>query len=196
LPPREIARWIAWVPQRSEVAEGMTVREMVRVGRYRIERPLRALPERDEARVTAVLGESDLLALADREAGTLSGGEYQRAVLARALAQETPLLLLDEPIASLDLRFQEEVYARLRRLADQGRLVLVADHHVELAADYADRLLLLRDGSVHADGPPREVLTSRRIQEVFGVERRLFPDPVTGSPRLARPASPPHDETP
>jgi iron complex transport system ATP-binding protein len=186
--PREIAERVAWVPQRSETAEGMTVREMVRIGRFRVERPLRPLPDMEERRITNVLADTGLTALADREAGSLSGGEHQRAVLARVLVQETPVLVLDEPIASLDLRFQEEVYERLRRLSRGGRLVLVSDHHVELAADYADRLLLLRDGAVRADGPAREVLTRESIREVFGVERQLFPDPVSGSPRLARPA--------
>jgi iron complex transport system ATP-binding protein len=187
LRPRRMAELVAWVPQRAEEAEGMTVREMVRVGRYRVEEPLRPLPEAEEERITSTLAQAGLGPLADRDAGTLSGGEYQRALLARAMVQATPLLLLDEPIASLDLRFQEEVYARLRELARSGRLVLVADHHIELAADHADRLLLLHEGRIAAEGVPREVLTGKRILEVFGVDRVVFSDPVSGSPRLARP---------
>jgi iron complex transport system ATP-binding protein len=186
-PAREVASLVSWVPQRPEIAEGLTVREMVRVGRYRIERPLRPLPPAEEALIQSALDEAALAPLAERDACTLSGGEAQRALLARALAQKAPVLLLDEPIASLDLRFQEETYARLQGLAQAGRLVLVADHHVELVADYADRLLLLSAGRIVADGPPSEVLTVQNLREVFGIERVLFADPVSGSPRLARP---------
>jgi iron complex transport system ATP-binding protein len=165
----------------------MTVREMVRIGRYRIERPLRPLPPEEQSRIDAALEAVGLLGLADREVETLSGGEWQRALVARAVAQETPVLLLDEPIANLDLRYQEEVYALLKRLALDGRLVLVADHHLEIAASYADRVLLLHQGSIVADGPPAAVLTTERIAEVFDVRLDVFADPVAGSPRLSRP---------
>jgi iron complex transport system ATP-binding protein len=189
-PAREVAELVSWVPQRAEVAEGLTVREMVRVARYRIERPLRPLPQSEESTIQAILDEASLGPFSEREASTLSGGEVQRALLARALAQATPVLLLDEPIASLDLRYQEETYTRLRALARSGKLVLVADHHVEVVADYADRLLLLSEGTLVADGPPSEVVTEEHLRTAFGIERTLFADPVSGSPRLARPERP------
>ena len=187
LPIREVARLVAWVPQRADLPFAMTVREMARVGRYRIERPLRPLPPEEEPWIETALDSVGLLALADREVETLSGGEWQRALVARAIAQDTPILLLDEPVANLDLRYQDEVYVLLRRLADDGCLVVVADHHLEVAASYADRALLLHQGTIVADGSPEAVLTAETIADVFGVRLDVFADPVTGSPRLSRP---------
>lgn len=184
---RDVARLLAWVPQRADLPFAMTVRQMVRVGRYRVERPLRPLPPAEESRIDAALESVGLLTLADREVETLSGGEWQRALVARAIAQDTPILLLDEPIANLDLRYQDEVYQLLRRLADAGRLVVVADHHLEVAASYADRILLLNRGAIVADGTPATVLTAETIGEVFDVRLDVFSDPATGSPRLSRP---------
>ncbi len=187
LPPRRAAALVAWVPQRAEAIFAMTVREMVRVGRYRVQRPFRAVSTHEDETIEVALREVGLERLAEREVDTLSGGEWQRAMIARALAQQTPVLLLDEPIASLDLRYQDEVYSLLRRQASGGRLVLVADHHLEVAASYADRLLLLHRGTIVADGAAASTLTAQRIEEVFGVRVDVFADPVTGSPRLSRP---------
>lgn len=184
---REVARLLAWVPQRADLPFAVTVREMVRVGRYRIERPLRPAPPEEGSRIETALESVGLSGLADREVETLSGGEWQRALVARAIAQDTPVLLLDEPVANLDLRYQDEIYILLRRLADDGRLVVVADHHLEIAASYADRALLLHRGTIVADGPPASVLTAETIRDVFGVRLDVFADPVTGSPRLSRP---------
>jgi iron complex transport system ATP-binding protein len=149
------------------------------------ERPLWPLPAADEEIHRA--REVGLDLLAEREVETLSGGEWQRAMIARAVAQDTPILLLDEPIASLDLRYQDEIYRLLRGLASSGRLILVADHHLETVAAHADRLILLREGRKICEGPPAEVLTAERIEETFAVRVRVFQDPVTGTPRLSRP---------
>jgi iron complex transport system ATP-binding protein len=187
LSPRELAALIAWVPQRADLLFAMTVREMVRIGRYRMERPLRRLPAAEEEIVDSAIGGGGLEKLADREVETLSGGEWQRAMIARAIAQDTPILVLDEPIASLDLRFQDEIYRLLHRLATSGRLVLVADHHLEVVAAHADRLILLSGGRIAADGPPAEILTAEQIERTFDVRAKVFPDPFTGTPRLSRP---------
>jgi iron complex transport system ATP-binding protein len=183
---REAAGLVAWVPQRAETVFAMTLREMVRVGRYRMNRPLRTPPSEEDA-VSHALRSVGLDGLAERIVDTLSGGEWQRALIARAVAQDAPVLLLDEPVASLDLQYQDEVYRLLGKLAAAGRLVLVADHHLEVAASYAGRILGLKDGRIVADGTPGEVLTSKRIEEIFGVRVRVFSDPVSGSPRLSRP---------
>jgi iron complex transport system ATP-binding protein len=164
----------------------MTVREMVRVGLYRWHRPFRTRFGEDAA-ITRALDAVGLEGMVERDVETLSGGEWQRALIARAIAQDTPVMLLDEPVASLDLRYQEEVYRLLRRLASDGRLILVADHHLELAAAHADRIVILHEGRLAADGPPVATLTSERVRQVFGVGVRIFPDPVTGTPRLSRP---------
>lgn len=184
--PRALAGLIAWVPQRADLLFAMTVREMVRIGRYRVERPMRRLPAGEEEIVDSAIREVGLEKLGDREVETLSGGEWQRAMIARAIAQDTPVLVLDEPIASLDLRFQDEIYRLLRRLASSGRLVLVADHHLEVVAAHADRLILLSGGGIAADGPPAKILTAERIEETFGVRAQVFPDPFTGTPRVSR----------
>lgn len=185
--PSEIARWISWVPQRAETPFAVSVREMIRVGRTRVARPLRSLPRQEEQRVDRALAEVGLEAMADRPVDTLSGGEWQRALIARAVVQDTPILLLDEPVASLDLRFQDGTYRLLRRLACDGRLVLVADHHIETAAAFADRIVLLDRGRLAAEGPAAEVLDAGRIERVFGVRTEIFSDPVSGTLRLSRP---------
>ncbi len=187
LPAREAARWIAWVPQRADAVFAMSVREMVRVGRYRVERPMRAVPHEEEESVNVVLERVGLVDLADRDVTTLSGGEWQRALVARAVVQDAPIVLLDEPVASLDLRYQDEVYRLLRELASEGRLIIVADHHLEIAASYADRTLLLSGGVIVADGTAEEVMTTESISRVFDVHANVFKDPVSGSPRLSRP---------
>lgn len=186
LSPRRLAALIAWVPQRAETVFAMSVREMVRVGRYRMASPLRAIPGEEDA-IREAVDRVGLAALMNREVDTLSGGEWQRALVARAVVQEAPVLLLDEPVASLDLQYQDEVYQLLRDLAHEGKLVLVADHHLEVAASYADRILGIGDGRIVADGRPEQVLTTERIEQVFGVRVQVFPDPVTGTPRLSRP---------
>ncbi len=187
LSKRDTARVVSWVPQRAEAVFSMTVREMVRVGRYRWNRPLRDPAPEDEREIERAVAEVGLAPMIDREVDTLSGGEWQRALIARAVAQDTPVMLLDEPIAGLDLRYQEEVYLLLRRLAADGRLVLVADHHLEVAASHAERIVMLHRGRVAADGSATEVLTADRIARVFDVKVEVFHDPVTGSPRLSRP---------
>jgi iron complex transport system ATP-binding protein len=141
----------------------------------------------EEQEVERAVAEVGLASMIDREVDTLSGGEWQRALIARAVVQDTPVMLLDEPIAGLDLRYQEEVYLLLRRLAVNGRLILVADHHLEVAASHAERIIMLDQGRVAADGDASEVLTAERIAKVFDVRIQVFLDPVTGSPRLSRP---------
>ncbi|MDM7917362.1 MAG: ABC transporter ATP-binding protein [Candidatus Eisenbacteria bacterium] len=184
---REAAALVAWVPQRAEAVFAMSVREMVRVGRFRAHGvgPARGAAGEEE-RIEAALESVGMLDLAHRDVDTLSGGEWQRALIARAVAQDTPVMLLDEPVASLDLRYQDEIYQLLRALASQGRAILVADHHIDLAACYCDRLLLLREGRIDADGPP-SVLQEETIARVFGIRTAVFPDPVTGTPRVSRP---------
>ncbi|MBM3288130.1 MAG: ABC transporter ATP-binding protein [Candidatus Eisenbacteria bacterium] len=187
LSTREVASLVAWVPQRADTVFSMSIREMVRVGRYRMHRPIAGAPAAEEAAIDGALRTVGLDDLAERPVDTLSGGEWQRAMIARALAQESPVLLLDEPIASLDLKYQDEVYRLLSRLAAGGRLLLVADHHIEVTAAYAERIILLHEGRVAADGPPRHTLTRERLAQTFGVEVEVFADPVSGSPRVSRP---------
>ena len=173
LPPLERARRAAWLPQTREVAWPVPVRDLVALGRHPHARGGRA----GETAVEAALDRLGLGPLADRPATELSGGEQARVLLARALAQETPLILADEPVAGLDPARQIEAMATLAALAREGRGVLVSLHDLSLALRHATRAVLMKDGSVVADGPPGEVLTPERLAEVFGIRAHRVETP-------------------
>lgn len=174
---REIARQIALVAQFSAVDVEITVEETVTLGRYPRLGPWAPLSAEDHRAVDDVLASMELLPLRHRPLQTLSGGERQRVLLARALAQETPVLLLDEPVASLDLRYQQETYRRLAALAsDRGMGVLVADHHLNLVAAVCDDVLVLHAGRLGPAGPPRDIITEVLIHDVFGARMRVLQD--------------------
>lgn len=182
LTSRELARRIAYVPQSGAPLTAATVAEAVLLGRrphlgFRVSGPDRA--KADEA--LAALG---LTGLADRYFDELSGGEKQKVLLARALAQETPVLLLDEPTSNLDLRHQLEVLDLLTGLARSRNLCLaVTLHDLNLAARYGDELVLLDQGQVAADGSPAEVLTPDNLARVYGVRTQVEPGHL-GRPRI------------
>jgi iron complex transport system ATP-binding protein len=158
-----LARERAVMPQDHAVRFAFTVEEVVAMGRL----PHAADAVRDAALVEHALGQAEMHALRQREVQTLSGGEAARATFARVLAQDTPLLLLDEPTAALDLRHQERTLRAVRGLADAGACVIVVVHDLNLAAGYADRIVLLEQGRVAADGTPDEVLTREHIERVY-----------------------------
>jgi iron complex transport system ATP-binding protein len=165
---RELARVVAVVTQREENLFPQRVRETVLLGRY----PRLSLwgAERAEDRIAVerALGRCDVAHLADRWVWTLSGGEYQRVRVARALAQEPRLLVLDEPTSSLDVRHEMELFQLARALVDeQGLAVVMITHHVNLAARFADRVLLLSEGRAVGQGSPGEVLTRETVERVF-----------------------------
>lgn len=165
---RELARVVGVVPQREEAAFPQRVREAVLLGRYPHLSLWGAERAEDHRAVASALGACDAADLADRWLWTLSGGEYQRVRLARALAQEPRLLVLDEPTASLDLRHEMELFELVRGLVDaQGLAVVMITHHVNLAVRFADRVLLLADGRTAARGMPGEVLTRETVERVF-----------------------------
>lgn len=167
-PRRDLARRVGVVVQREEPVFPLRVREAVALGRYAHLGRWEGFGAADHEAVDRALGRADALELADRWTPTLSGGEWQRVRLARALAQEPDLLVLDEPTASLDVRHEMELFelvaqeVRARRLA-----ALVVTHHVNLAARFADHLLVMRDGRAAALGPPAAVFTRALLEEVF-----------------------------
>jgi ABC-type cobalamin/Fe3+-siderophores transport system ATPase subunit len=166
---RELARVVGVVPQREENLFPQRVRDTVLLGRYPHLSLWGGMRPDDRAAVARALERCDVAALADRSIWTLSGGEYQRVRLARALAQEPKLLVLDEPTTSLDVRHEMELFELARTLAAAQRLaVLLVTHHLNLAARFADRLLLLSAGRAVADGAPAEVLTRETVEAVFG----------------------------
>jgi iron complex transport system ATP-binding protein len=171
---RELARRVALVPQSPLLPGGMSVREYVLLGRTPYVSYAGREGRRDHAATEKAIQRLDLAALADRQLGTLSGGEQQRAVLARAIAQEAPLLLLDEPTSALDAGRQQEALELIDALRlDAGLTVVAAMHDLTLAGLYASRLLLLSGGRIVGHGAPAEVLTTATIEEHYGARVRV-----------------------
>jgi len=177
---RELAHRRSVLLQSNAVAFSFTGRQVVEMGRA----PWLGTPsaDEDENAIAAALAETDATAFADRPFPTLSGGERARISLARVLAQDTPVLLLDEPTASLDIGHQEDVLRVARRLAERGRAVVAVLHDLSLAAAYADELAMLHHGRLVAHGTPAEVLTAERVEEVYRTPVRILADPDTGRP--------------
>ena len=178
----ELARLVAVVPQEPSTPPWMTVAEYVLLGRTPHLGPLAKEGARDRDAAARALARLDLLPFLERRLGTLSGGEKQRVVVARALAQEASIVLLDEPTAALDIGHQQQALELLDALRDRQGLTLVAAmHDLTLAAQYADRVLLLSRGRIVADGTPGEVLTEDALSEHYGATVRV----VTVDDRLA-----------
>jgi iron complex transport system ATP-binding protein len=173
---RELARLIAFVPQSPVMPPELTVAEYTLLGRTPHLGHLAAEGRRDRQAVARSLERLDLLPFADRGLGSLSGGELQRVVLARALAQEASILLLDEPTTSLDLGRQQQVLELIDALRADGLTVLSTMHDLTLAGQYADRLVLLDRGSVVAEGVPRDVLSTANLAAYYGAEVRVVHD--------------------
>ena len=182
LPRRELAMRVAVVQQLPEAPPTMRVRDLVVLGRH----PHLGLLARESRHDFEIVAEAMRRAgcdrFADRELGSLSGGERRRAFIARALAQEATLLLLDEPTSNLDAQAQVEILELVAELAAGGSGVLLIVHDLTLAAAYCDRIVLLDRGEVVADGPPSEVVTSEHVQRVYGGGVTVLAHPVSGAP--------------
>lgn len=185
----ELARLVAVVPQEPSTPPWMTVAEYVLLGRTPHLGPLAKEGARDRDAAARALARLDLLPFVERRLGTLSGGEKQRVVVARALAQEPSIVLLDEPTAALDIGHQQQALELLDGLREESGLTLVAAmHDLTLAAQFADRMLLLDAGRVVADGAPADVLTEALIAEHYGAEIDVVPvgDRIAVVPRRVR----------
>jgi ABC-type cobalamin/Fe3+-siderophores transport system ATPase subunit len=166
-PRRDLARTVGVVGQQEEAVYRLTVAETVMLGRYARLGALAAPRSADRDAVHASLRRCDIEGLAERPVDSLSGGEWKRVRIARALAQEPRALVLDEPTASLDVRHEMELLELVRQLADGGLAGLVITHHLNLAARFADRIILLDRGRVVAEGQPGEVLDEHTLSRVF-----------------------------
>lgn len=183
LPGRTVARTLALLPQSPVSPDGLTVRQLCRFGRHPHMGLLSGPNRHDEEMVEQALASTGLLELAERELDQLSGGQRQRAWIAMALAQETPLLLLDEPTTYLDIAHQLEVLDLLRKLnTEQGRTIVMVVHDLNHAAQYADYVVAVAEGTIVATGCPRTLLTPDLIKTVFDVEAIVVPHPVDGTP--------------
>lgn len=181
-PREELARRIGVVTQAEELAFPMTVRELVAMGRYPHLGAWRREGDADRAAIERAMQRCEVDTLADRSVLELSGGERQRARLARALAQEPRTLVFDEPSAALDIAHEMALFELLTELRDDGVGIVIAIHNINIAARYADRLLLLREGGVAADGTPADVLTQQNIESVYGWPVRI--GSVDGAPQV------------
>jgi iron complex transport system ATP-binding protein len=191
MPTREVARRLAVLPQGPDVPEGITVRELVAHGRYPHGRALRRFTREDELAVERALAATALLPLAERPLDELSGGRRQSAWIAMTLAQETEVMLLDEPTTYLDMAHQVGVLELLLRLnREEGRTIVMVLHDLNQAARYSDELLAIRDGRLVAAGPPAEVVTEETVRAVFGLDVLVVEDPATGGPLVVPAATP------
>ncbi|MFI6477664.1 ABC transporter ATP-binding protein [Nonomuraea sp. NPDC050663] len=181
---REAARKVALLPQNPVAPEGITVSGLVRRGRYPHHTLLRQWSRDDEGAIAAALERTGLTELADAQAGQLSGGQRQRAWIAMVLAQQTGLLLLDEPTTFLDISHQYELLELCRDLHDEGKTIVAVLHDLNQAARFATHLIVMDGGKVVAQGPPSRIVTSELVREVFRLECDVLPDPRTATPMV------------
>ncbi|WAC59048.1 ABC transporter ATP-binding protein [Brevundimonas sp. SL130] len=182
---KALARTLAYLPQSASAPHGITAADLVARGRYPHQTLLRQWSEADDQAVRRAMAQAQVADLADRVVDELSGGQRQRVWLALVLAQETPVLLLDEPTTYLDVAHQFEVLELCRTLnRDHGKTLVMVLHDLNQAARYADHVIAMRDGAIVAAGAPDDVLTPERIEQVFGLACMVLRDPVTGTPLI------------
>ena len=180
---RAFARRLAYLPQQTPAATGLTGRELVAFGRYPWHGPLGAIGAAGRAAVADAMALTGTAPFADRAVDLLSGGERQRVWIAMAVAQDTAFVLLDEPIAALDLGHQMEVLGTLRTLArSRNAGIVLVLHDITMAARFCDRLVALRGGAVVADGTPADLLRPDVLEGLYGIPMRVLRDPASGAP--------------
>lgn len=184
-PAKQLARRMGLLPQSPIAPEGITVGELVGRGRHPHQRVLARWSEADDRAVTAALRATDTVELMGRTVDELSGGQRQRVWIAMALAQETEVLLLDEPTTFLDISHQVEVLDLLTDLnRTAGTTIVMVLHDLNLAARYADHLIALHDGRLHSAGRPHEVLVPELVRDVFGMRSTVIQDPISAKPLM------------
>jgi iron complex transport system ATP-binding protein len=183
LPSKEVARRLGLLPQSPVAPDGITVTDLVARGRYPHQRLLRQWSPADEAAVGAAMAATGVADLALRGVDELSGGQRQRVWIAMVLAQQTPILLLDEPTTFLDIAHQIEVLDLCADLREQhGRTLVAVLHDLNHACRYATHLIAMREGRIVAEGAPGEIVDAGLVERVFGLSCRVIPDPETGTP--------------
>ena len=180
---RELARQVSYVPQQSKIDYDFTVQECIAMGRYAHSSRLSLLTSEDHLRIQQALAEVELTHVKDRIATELSGGEYQRMLIARALAQQARFIVLDEPVSHLDIHNQQEILRLLRRLVDQQiATVLCVLHDLNAVSAFSDIVCMMEEGALVAQGPVPEVLTKERIESVYRIAVNIIEDPQTHRP--------------
>ncbi len=184
-PSREVARTLAILPQIQSTPDGIRVRDLVERGRIPYQSILRQWSRADDDAVARALEMTGLSDHAERYVQDLSGGQRQRAWIALCLAQDTGILLLDEPTTFLDIAHQIEVLELIRKLnRENGRTIAMVLHDVNLAARYADHMVALKDGQVFSSGRPEEIITEAMMVDVFDLRCKVLPDPVRNTPMI------------
>jgi iron complex transport system ATP-binding protein len=184
VPTKQVARRLGLLPQTSIAPDGISVAELVARGRHPHQRLLRQWSVQDERAVRDAMADTRVETLAERLVDELSGGQRQRVWLAMALAQETPLLLLDEPTTFLDIAHQMEVLDLCAELHEQGRTLVAVLHDLNHACRYATHLIAMREGAIVAQGDPREIVDAALVESVFGLPCHVVPCPATGAPMV------------
>ena len=184
LPTKQVARRLGLLPQSSTAPDGITVVDLVARGRHPYQRMLRQWSRDDERAVRDAMAQTAVDSLADRLVDELSGGQRQRVWLAMALAQSTPVLLLDEPTTFLDIAHQMEVLDLCAELYEQGRTLVAVLHDLNHACRYATHLIAMRDGAVVAQGHPSEIVDAELVGHVFGLDCIVVPCPASGAPMV------------
>lgn len=180
---REVAKRLGILPQGPIAPEGLTVKQLVGMGRFPHQTLWRQDAKQDADAISEAMAYTNVKEFADRNVDALSGGQRQRCWIAMVLAQKTDLILLDEPTTFLDLKVQIDLLGLLSRLAhERGRTLLLVLHDLNLAAAYADHLVMMCDGRIVTSGPPSEVFTATTLKRVFDLDAHVIQDPESGSP--------------
>ena len=186
LKSRDLAKKIAYVPQLFQVSFEFTVEEIILMGRYVHQAKFAGITATDKRILEEIMSLTETTPLKDKKIAHLSGGERQRVFIARALAQDTPLLFLDEPSAHLDINYQVEIYQILKRLQEEkNKTILSAEHNINLAVPYSQRILFLKSGRIHSLGSPTELITKQNIQAVFQTDVDIRKNLHSGLPEIS-----------
>lgn len=185
LPTKQVAQKLAILPQSPTAPEGLTVEELVWFGRHPHQKLLSGRSKEDQELVQWAIAQTGMTIFAKTPLENLSGGQRQRAWIAMSLAQGTPLLLLDEPTTYLDLSHQLEVLQLVGRLnRDQSKTILMVLHDLNQAIRYSTQIVVVKDGKVHSQGDPAQIMTHQLLHEVFGLKAHIIEDPDTGKPHI------------
>ncbi len=179
---KEVARRLGLLPQSSTAPDGITVANLIAHGRYPYQNFIRQWTDEDEAAVASAMQLTNTTELSHRYVDELSGGQRQRVWVAMALAQQTPILLLDEPTTYLDIAHQIELLELFKDLNEQGRTIVAVLHDLNHAARYATHIIAMKNGQLMAQGDPREIVTEQLVEDVFGLKCTLIDDPVSHTP--------------
>ncbi|GAA3336331.1 ABC transporter ATP-binding protein [Amorphoplanes nipponensis] len=179
---KEVARRLGLLPQTATAPEGISVADLVARGRYPHQRLLRQWTPEDENQVAAAMAATGVTALADRAVDELSGGQRQRVWMAMALAQQTGILLLDEPTTYLDIAYQIDLLDLCADLNEQGRTLVAVLHDLNQACRYASHLIVMKAGRIVAEGEPGQTVTAELVEDVYGLRCEVIADPQTGTP--------------